>query len=111
MAVGALAINPCLAAGNAAKGKTLYSQTGCAPCHGASGRGDGSVSKSLDPRPMNLSNGKAMSKITDATLEKVIRRGGKSVGKSALMPAVRGPVVRVADPRCCRVHPHSEHGP
>ncbi len=32
----------------------LYAENGCASCHGASGRGDGPVGQTLDPRPRDF---------------------------------------------------------
>jgi mono/diheme cytochrome c family protein len=36
------------------QGKLLYQANGCASCHGASGRGDGSLATMLGSRPANL---------------------------------------------------------
>lgn len=74
-------------AGNVAKGKTLYQQKGCVPCHGEAGKGDGPVAKSIDPKPTNFTDAKVMSKLTDAQLNKAIKLGGKAVGKAPTMPA------------------------
>jgi mono/diheme cytochrome c family protein len=61
--------------------------TRCAPCHGATGHGDGIAAAALTPHPRNFSDATWQTTITDASLERVIREGGEAVGKSALMPA------------------------
>lgn len=38
----------------AREGRTLYAENGCAGCHGATGRGDGTISATLDPRPRDF---------------------------------------------------------
>ena len=38
------------------RGHQLYSERGCAVCHGAAGRGDGPAAKRLDTPPLDLSN-------------------------------------------------------
>ncbi|MEQ1693397.1 MAG: cytochrome c [Gemmatimonas sp.] len=35
-------------------GRTLYADNGCASCHGALGRGDGPIAKSLDRKPRDF---------------------------------------------------------
>ncbi|MGE0043828.1 MAG: cytochrome c [Vicinamibacterales bacterium] len=39
---------------DAARGKTLYATNGCAACHGAAGRGDGTLGKTLTPHPTDF---------------------------------------------------------
>ncbi len=36
------------------EGRTLYAENGCASCHGSTGRGDGPVASTLDPRPRDF---------------------------------------------------------
>jgi mono/diheme cytochrome c family protein len=36
------------------EGRMLYAENGCASCHGASGRGDGPVAQTLEPRPRDF---------------------------------------------------------
>jgi mono/diheme cytochrome c family protein len=67
-----------------ARGGEVYQQF-CASCHGPEGNGDGPVSAGLDPKPAKHSDGNYMNALTDAHLEKVIKEGGASVGKSPLM--------------------------
>ena len=65
----------------------LYEQT-CALCHGSGGKGDGPNSRSLQPKPADLTavvKGKS-----DAYLIKVVTEGGPAVGKSPLMPSYKG---------------------
>jgi len=71
------------AAGDAANGKPIYNAQ-CVICHGKAGDGDGPVGKSLMPRPRSFSAGKLP---PDATLFKVIRKGGKASGLSKDMDA------------------------
>lgn len=51
------------------------------------GDGMGPAAKGLNPKPRNFTDKKAMQKLTDEHLMKVIREGGASVGRSAAMPA------------------------
>jgi len=71
-------------AAHAQDAKQLYKEK-CNTCHGPNGKGDGPVGKALKPPPADLDTvlkGKA-----DADIAKIIKEGGKAVGKSALMPA------------------------
>ncbi|NIT13178.1 MAG: c-type cytochrome [Candidatus Dadabacteria bacterium] len=77
------------AAGDAAKGKESYNQI-CASCHGDTGKGDGAAAAALDPKPRDLSSAEYVSTLSDEHIFKVIKEGGASVGKSALMPAWGG---------------------
>jgi caa(3)-type oxidase subunit IV len=60
--------------------------TVCSTCHGTTGAGDGPGSAALNPKPADFSSAAFWQGKTDAELIKVIREGGASVGKSALMP-------------------------
>ena len=60
-------------------------QTYCASCHGETGAGDGPVAQALNPRPARHNDGAYMNPLTDDYLFKVIKFGGASVGKSAMM--------------------------
>ena len=57
----------------------------CKSCHGASGKGDGPAAKVLKPPPQDF--GTALKGKSDADITKVIKEGGKAVGKAASMPA------------------------
>lgn len=71
--------------GNASKGKDIYAKS-CATCHGPAGKGDGAAATALNPKPTNLADKAAMSKLDDAALSNIIAKGGAAVGKSPLMP-------------------------
>jgi mono/diheme cytochrome c family protein len=79
------------AAGDAAKGKTLF-ETNCASCHGTSGKGDGPVGAALQPPPRDFTVGdfkldtdKDGKPGTDADLMNVIANGAAAYGGSAMM--------------------------
>jgi cytochrome c1 len=57
----------------------------CASCHGESGAADGPIAQALDPRPARHNDGTYMNPLEDDYLFKVIKFGGASVGKSAMM--------------------------
>ncbi len=64
--------------------------TVCTTCHGPAGAGDGPGAAALNPKPANFGDAAFWASRTDDHLVKVIREGGASVGKSALMPAWGG---------------------
>jgi len=64
--------------------KSTYDKT-CVPCHGAAGKGDGAAAKMLKPPPQDFAV--ALKGKSDADISKIIKEGGKAVGKSASMPA------------------------
>jgi|ERR1035437_6528732 mono/diheme cytochrome c family protein len=64
--------------------KALYEKS-CNTCHGPSGKGDGPAGKMLKPPPADF--GTALKGKADADIVKVIKEGGKAVGKSMAMPA------------------------
>jgi mono/diheme cytochrome c family protein len=67
---GTMAAGP----GDAAEGQKIY-QLRCTPCHGAQGKGDGPLGKSLNPPPRDHTNGSYMNAQTDEQLLTVIRNG------------------------------------
>ena len=64
--------------------------TVCSTCHGPAGAGNGPGAAALNPKPANFADAAFWAARTDDQLVKVIREGGASVGKSALMPAWGG---------------------
>ena len=71
-------------AARAQDAKQTYDKT-CASCHGPGGKGDGAVGKMLKPPPADF--GTALKSASDADIAKIIKEGGKAVGKAATMPA------------------------
>ncbi len=88
-AMAVLAAGLCLV-GAAARGvqaqdaKQQYEKS-CNMCHGPSGKGDGPAGKMLKPPPADFAA--VLKGKTDADIAKIIKDGGKAVGKSAAMPA------------------------
>jgi mono/diheme cytochrome c family protein len=66
--------------------RTNY-QSFCAACHGKTGEGNGLSGVSLEVKPMDFDDCAAMAKLSDDTLFKAIKSGGRAVGKSPQMPA------------------------
>jgi len=64
--------------------KQLYEKQ-CGSCHGAGGKGDGPVGKILKPPPGDFAT--TLKGTSDADVIKIIKEGGKPVGKSVSMPA------------------------
>jgi hypothetical protein len=62
-------------------------ESGCATCHGPTGRGDGSMAAQLNPRPRDHSDPAWQDSVSDEEIATVIIEGGAAVGKSATMPA------------------------
>ncbi len=67
-----------------ADAKADYEKT-CASCHGATGKGDGPAAKAIKPAPTDFST--ALKGKSDADITKIIKEGGKAVGKAPTMPA------------------------
>ena len=61
----------------------------CSPCHGETGKGDGSLADTLGEgvKPRNLSDANLLSARTDEFLFKVVQSGGASVGFADAMPS------------------------
>ncbi|MBT9546675.1 MAG: cytochrome c [Candidatus Sericytochromatia bacterium] len=62
------------AGGNAAKGKAMFASQ-CAMCHGATGKGDGAVGKTLKPAPRNFTTGTFKYGSSDAQIAALIKKG------------------------------------
>ena len=67
--------------------KPLFDKN-CSACHGLGGKGDGPAGKMLKPAPADL--GTVTKGMPDADVAKIIKEGGKSVGKSPAMPGFKG---------------------
>ncbi len=63
--------------------KQLYDKN-CSACHGPGGKGDGPAGKILKPPPADMTV--TAKKASDADLTKIIKEGGKAVGRSGAMP-------------------------
>ena len=61
------------AAGDAAKGKSIY-QSKCVTCHGPQGKGDGPIGKSLKPPAGDFTSAEAKKK-SPGELQKIIENG------------------------------------
>ncbi len=72
-----------LSAAQADDAKDVYTKN-CVSCHGAAGKGDGPAAKMLKPPPGDF--GTTLKAMSDADIEKVVKEGGKAVGKAASMP-------------------------
>jgi mono/diheme cytochrome c family protein len=59
----------------------------CITCHGEGGKGDGSASATLNPKPRNYTDKAWQAKTTDDQIKQIILLGGAGVGKSPMMPA------------------------
>jgi len=59
----------------------------CTQCHGTEGKGDGvNATDEMPVSPRNHTDPKEMGKLTSDDVYFAIKDGGKSVGKSSLMP-------------------------
>jgi mono/diheme cytochrome c family protein len=72
--VGFLALAAAAGADEADKGRAIYDLR-CAPCHGASGAGDGPVAEALQPRPRNFRTPEFWRDRTDDQIREVVKHG------------------------------------
>jgi high-affinity iron transporter len=70
--------------GDPGRGKAVFARS-CSLCHGAAGKGDGSMAASLDPKPQDLTDRAVMAKRSDWEVYLVILDGGKALGLSPQM--------------------------
>ncbi len=68
----------------AGDGAALYDKS-CTSCHGPGGKGDGPAGKRLKEPPADFAV--ALKKSNAEEITKIIKLGGKAVGKSPIMPA------------------------
>lgn len=66
--------------------RELYDKR-CAPCHGATGAGDGPNGVVLDPRPRNYTDSRWQRTISDDKIARTIIEGGAEVSLSPTMPS------------------------
>lgn len=65
------------------EGRTLYQENGCVHCHGAEGRGDGPVARSLDNQPRNFQDYEEMKRMPTIRMEQAIKNGLKDTAMPA----------------------------
>ena len=69
-----------------AEAQQIYAQR-CSLCHGAGGKGDGVAAVNLRPQPRTFVDAAWQKSTRDEDVAMIIVRGGRSVGKSMMMPA------------------------
>ncbi len=77
--------SPALLAADAENGRTLY-RGYCSQCHGLEGDGFGVNAPDMEVAPKDHTETAEMQARSDADLFKAIKKGGKAVDKSVLMP-------------------------
>ena len=70
----------------AGEARAIYNDR-CARCHGADGKGSGSLSAGLSPKPRDYTSAEWQKSVGDADLRAAIVKGGPAIGRSPLMPA------------------------
>ena len=70
--------------GEAERARATYDQY-CTTCHGPQGKGDGVMSKFLEPKPKDLTNREYMESRSDYQIYLAIKKGGAAVGLSDKM--------------------------
>ncbi len=97
--IGAVRLPPrAPAPGAAPRAPAALSAAYCAPCHGATGTGDGYNAGYLPVRPAVHADGRAMGERSDDMLYDAIAAGGYTLGRSARMPPL-GETLRPAEVR------------
>jgi hypothetical protein len=69
-----------------AEAEAVFNQR-CVACHGAAGKGNGTIASALGVTPRDYTNREWQARVSDEDLRLVILRGGKSTGKSDYMPS------------------------
>jgi len=67
------------------RGKALYEYY-CALCHGKTGNADGFNSYNVSPPPAKHTDTTLMATLSNTQIQKIIREGGPSIGRSPQMP-------------------------
>jgi len=62
----------------------------CSVCHGVSGKGDGPVGGSMNPRPADFTDPERKKKMTADKQVAIVTYGGMAGGLSASMPGFNG---------------------
>jgi hypothetical protein len=57
------------------RGEQIYQKYGCANCHGSEGKGNGSLSEFLEPKPRNFTSLKEMKNLPDSLMMYSIKHG------------------------------------
>jgi hypothetical protein len=57
------------------KGELIYTEYGCVNCHGSEGKGNGSLSEFLEPKPRNFTSLKEMKNLPDSLMMYSIKHG------------------------------------
>ena len=84
LAMGWCLIDRVAPAAHAQDAKQLYEKS-CGTCHGPNGKGDGPAGKMLKPPPADF--GTVLKGKADTDVAKIIKEGGKALGRAAAMPA------------------------
>ena len=66
------------------EGRSLYAENGCASCHGATGRGDGPTSATLEPKPRDFHDAAAFKNGFD------VQAIATTIASGILVPAPHG---------------------
>ncbi len=80
------AAQPAVAMTPDAEARAIFNER-CARCHGQDGKGNGSQSAGLSPRPRDYTSAEWQKSVTEEDLRAAIVKGGPAIGRSPLMPA------------------------
>ena len=79
------------------RGAILFKENACYTCHGEKGRGDGILSKTLNPPPRNYYDKAWQASVTDEHIKNVIKKGGEANGLSSVMAPYEKQITDEAD--------------